>query len=142
MMQRKISGLTTRSRLKAFELAIRNGLARSFSVQQGTACCKWPRNYMCCRSRLRFGKPQVTSATRMKSVTKANVAKCFDIFEPVLRLINFSSHLLFNYDETVLNYFNIKLHPQYYQLFLLNHLFDIRDLRNADDIRHISSHSG
>jgi hypothetical protein len=123
MMQRKISGLTTRSRLKAFELAIRNGLARSFSVQQGTARCKWLRNFMCCHSRLRFCKPQVTSTTRVKSVTKANVAKFGDIFEPVLRLINFSSHRLFNYDETVLNYFNIKLHHS--QLFLFNHLFDI-----------------
>jgi len=80
---------------------------------------------MCCHPRLRFCEPQVTSATRVESITKANLAKFFDIFEPVLRLINYSPHRLFNYEETVLKYFNIKLYPHHSQLFLLNHLFEI-----------------
>jgi hypothetical protein len=35
MMEGKFLGLTTKSRLKAFELAILNGLARSFSYNKG-----------------------------------------------------------------------------------------------------------
>jgi len=59
---------------------------------------------MCRHPRLRLPKTQATSAARVKGFTKANVAKCFDVFEPVLRLINFP-HRLFSYDETGLNVF-------------------------------------
>jgi len=38
-----------------------------------------------------------------------------------------------------LKYLNIKLYPHHFQLFLLNHLFDNRDLKNWHDIRHTSS---
>jgi hypothetical protein len=36
-------------------------------------------------------------------------------------------------------YFSIKLHPHHLQPFLLNHLFDIWDLNNGENIMHISS---
>ena len=57
---------------------------------------------MCHHPRLRLPKAQATSAARIKGFTKANVAKFFDIFEPVLQLINFR-HRLFSYDETGIN---------------------------------------
>ena len=60
---------------------------------------------MCLHPRLILCKPQVTSATRVKGVTKTNVANFFDIFEPVLRLNNFSPHRLFVYEETGLTVF-------------------------------------
>jgi hypothetical protein len=82
----------------AFDLAIKNDLARPFLVQQGTAGWKWLRKFMCRRPRLRLRKPQVTSAARVKGFTKAKVAKFFDIFELITR--SFSSHRLFIYDET------------------------------------------
>jgi hypothetical protein len=41
---------------------------------------------------------------------KINVAKFFDIFEPVLLLINFSSHRLFNYEETGLSVVQLKVY--------------------------------
>jgi hypothetical protein len=44
--------------------------------------------------------PQATSAVRVKGFTKENAAKFADIFEPMLQLINFSPHRLFNCDET------------------------------------------
>ena len=50
------------------------------------------RNFMCHHPRLRLRKAQVTSETRVKRYTKINVAK-------LLRLINFSPHRLFNYEE-------------------------------------------
>jgi hypothetical protein len=86
----------------AFELAIKNGLARSLSIIQGRADWKWLCNFMCRHPQLGLRKPQVTSAARLQEFAKINVAKFFDIrvFEPVLRLINFSSHRLFNYEET------------------------------------------
>jgi len=43
--------------------------------------------------------PRVTSAARVKGPTKANFAKFFDIFVPLLWLINVSPHSLFNYDK-------------------------------------------
>jgi hypothetical protein len=52
---------------------------------------------------MRLPKTQVTSAARVKRFTKIYVAKCFAIFEPMLRLINFSSHRLLNYEETGLS---------------------------------------
>ena len=57
---------------------------------------------MCRHPQLGLRKPQVTSAARLQEFAKINVAKFFDIrlFEPVLRLLNFSSHRLFNYEET------------------------------------------
>jgi len=62
---------------------------------------------MCCRPRLRMCKPQVTSETRVKGFTKANVANFFDIFVPLLCLINISPYSLINYDKTDLS-FSIK----------------------------------
>jgi hypothetical protein len=74
----------------AFELAIKDGLAYPFSVQQGYAGWKWLRNFMCRHLQLSLRKPQATSAARVKGFTKKNVAKFFDIYEPLLELINFS----------------------------------------------------
>jgi len=54
---------------------------------------------MCCHPRLSLRKPQVTSAARVKGFTKANVAKFFDIFVPLLWLINASPHSLFKYGK-------------------------------------------
>jgi hypothetical protein len=45
-------------------------------------------------------KLRVTSAAIVKGLTKIKVAKFFDIFEPVLRPINFCPNSLLNYDET------------------------------------------
>jgi len=87
----KFFELITRSiKRLAFELALKNCLAHPLSIIQGRADWKWLCNFMCRHPRLGWRKPQVTSA------------KFFDIrvFEPVLRLINFSSHRLFNYEET------------------------------------------
>jgi len=55
---------------------------------------------MCCHPRLRLRIFLVTSTARVKGFTKINVAKFFDIFEPLLLLINFSPNRLFNYEET------------------------------------------
>jgi hypothetical protein len=68
--------------------------------QQGRADWKWLCNFMCRHPRLGLREPQVTSIARLQGFTKINVAKFFDIFEPALRLINFYSHRLFNYEET------------------------------------------
>jgi hypothetical protein len=62
-----------------------------------------------------LGKPQVTPVTGVKEVTKTNDAKYFDILEPVLQLINFSSHRLFNYDETGVT---VVQHKAYKVMFL------------------------
>jgi hypothetical protein len=65
MMERKLFGQIIRSiKRMAFELAMKNGLAHPFSVQQGTAGWKWLRNFMCCHFRMRLRKPQVTSSAR------------------------------------------------------------------------------
>jgi hypothetical protein len=50
--------------------------------------------------RLRWCSPQVTSVARIKGFVKINFANFFYIYEPLLRLINFASHRLFNYEET------------------------------------------
>ena len=55
---------------------------------------------MCLRPRQRLRKPRVTSAARVKDFTKINFAIFFDICEPMLRLIIFSTHRLLNYEET------------------------------------------
>jgi hypothetical protein len=55
---------------------------------------------MCRYPRLRLRKAQATSAAGVRSLTKGNVAKFFHIFGPVLWLINFYPHRLFNYVET------------------------------------------
>jgi hypothetical protein len=64
---------------------------------------------MCRQPRLGLREPQVTSIARLQRFTKINVAKFFDIFEPVLQLINFYSHRLFNYEETGLIVFQHKV---------------------------------
>jgi len=98
MMERKFFRLTRSIKRMAFELDIKNGLARSLSVQQGRAGWKWLRNFMCRHPRLRLRKSQVTSAARVNEFTKINVEKFVDVFEPVLG--NFSSHRLFIYEDT------------------------------------------
>jgi hypothetical protein len=83
----------------AIELPIKNGLACLFSVQQGRTGWKCLCNFMYYHPRLRLCKPQVTSAARVKAFTKANIAKFFDIFVPLLWLINVSPHSLFIYGK-------------------------------------------
>jgi len=108
MMEREFFRLTRRSiKTMAFEVPIKNGLARLFSVQQVRAGDKWLCNFMCCHPQLRLREPQVTSAARVKGLTKANFAKFFDIFVPLLWLINVSPNSLFNYDKMDLS-FSIK----------------------------------
>jgi hypothetical protein len=103
-MERKFFGLTTRSiKRMAFDLAIKNGLGHPLSKQQGKVSWKWLRNFMCCHPRLRLHKTEVTSATRVRGFTKIKVATFFDVFEVILLLIDFSSHRLFNCEETGLN---------------------------------------
>jgi len=72
------------------------------SVQQGRSCWRWLRNFMCRHLRTRLRIFHVTSAARVKGCTKINVAKFFNIFEPMLRLIDFSPSRLFNYEKRVL----------------------------------------
>jgi len=55
---------------------------------------------MCRHPRLRLLKPQVTSAARVKRFTKVEFAEYFNIFEPMLRVINLPPRRLFSYDET------------------------------------------
>jgi hypothetical protein len=43
---------------------------------------------MCRHPQLKLGKPQVTSAATAKGFTITKFAKHFDIFQPMLRLIN------------------------------------------------------
>ncbi|GFG39808.1 hypothetical protein Cfor_10583 [Coptotermes formosanus] len=94
MTERKLFGLTTRDMKRmAFELAIKR-FCPSISVQQGNAGWKWLRNFMCRHPQLSLRKPQATSAVRVKGFTEANVAKCFDTYEPMKRRINFSPHRL------------------------------------------------
>jgi hypothetical protein len=93
-------GGATRITRMAFELAIKDGLAHSFSVQQGRENWKGLHNFMCCHPRLRLRMPRFPSAAKVKRFTKENVAKFFDTFESFLRLINFSPHSFFSYDET------------------------------------------
>jgi hypothetical protein len=51
-------GATARSNKRmAFELAIKNSLARSLAVQQGRADWKWLRNFMYRLPRLSLRKP-------------------------------------------------------------------------------------
>ena len=83
----------------AFELAKKNGLACPLSVQEGRKGWKWLRNCMCRYPLPRLRIFQVTSTARVKGFTKIKVAKFFDIFEPVLQLINFSPCRLFNCEE-------------------------------------------
>jgi hypothetical protein len=100
MTEREFFGLTTKSiKRMAFDLAIKNGLASPFSVQQGKAGWKWLCNFMCQHPRLRLLKPQVTSAVRVNEFTKDKVAKFFNIYEPRLQVINLSPNNLFSYDE-------------------------------------------
>jgi hypothetical protein len=116
MMERKFWGPTTTTSIQrmTLELALKNGRARPLSVQQGRAGWKRLRKFMCRHPRLTLRKPQVTSAARVNGFTKINVAKFFDIFEPMLRLINFSSHRLLTMKKPVSMSFSInyaKLSP-------------------------------
>jgi len=48
MMERKFFGLTTESiKRRAFELAVKNGVVRPFSVQKGISGWKWLCKFMC-----------------------------------------------------------------------------------------------
>jgi len=66
--------------------------------QAGSGCVN-----LCAAMRLRLRKPQATSAARVKGLAKENVVIFFDIFEPLLRLINSSPHGLYNCVETGLS---------------------------------------
>jgi len=100
MMERKFFGLTTESiKRKVFELAIKTVLSVHFQYnreeQTGSGCVN-----LCAAMRLRLRKPQATSAARAKGLAKDNVVNFFDVFEPLLRLINSSPHRLHNCVET------------------------------------------
>ena len=71
---------------------LKNGLVPPLSILQGRAGWKLLRKFMYRHPRVRSRKPQVSSAARVKEFTKQNVAKFFEICEPVLRMDSFSPH--------------------------------------------------
>jgi hypothetical protein len=98
-MELRCFGLTTRSiKGMVFDLAIKMVLPVhcycNKEKQAGSGC-----ENLCAA----ILKPHVTSTARVKGLTKINVGKFFAICEPMLRLINISSHCLLNYEETGLN---------------------------------------
>jgi aryl-alcohol dehydrogenase-like predicted oxidoreductase len=84
----------------AFQLAIKNGISHPFSDKKRNAGWKLFHKFMRRHSQLSLRRPQPTSAARAKRITPENVLKFFDIYEPLLEMVQFTRHCLYNCDET------------------------------------------
>lgn len=93
----------------AFELAIRNGLRHPFNAISGSAGKKWFRLFLKRHQNLSLRTPQGVSAARVKSFTRENVCKFFDIFENELEKVNYDGYRVYNVDETGLTVVQHKL---------------------------------
>jgi hypothetical protein len=92
---------TTRADLKRliYRLAVANSIPNSFNVKNEAAGRKWLKGFPKRHGnsiRLSHG----ISAARVKSFTKGNVDKFFDLLEPELKKISLNSNRLYNCGET------------------------------------------
>lgn len=84
----------------AFQLALRNGLKHPFNINISSAGKKWLRAFLKRHPVLSMRTPQGISAARVKAFTPENVAKFFDIYEPIAAMVDHKAHRIFNVDET------------------------------------------
>ena len=100
-METRFYGLTAKDVKKmAFHLAEKNGLKHPFPEKNKSAGWKWLRSFMKRHPRLSLRKPQATSVKRIKGFTKENVKRFFDLYEPLLNLVNHNPCRVYNCDET------------------------------------------
>ncbi|KAJ4434184.1 hypothetical protein ANN_22732 [Periplaneta americana] len=84
----------------AFQLAIMKGLNHPFSKNDEAAGRKWLHSFLRRHQELSLRKPQSTSMARIRGFKQENVIKFFDIYEPLMNIINHSPNRLYNCDET------------------------------------------
>jgi hypothetical protein len=77
----------------AFQLALRNGLKYPFNVNKRSAGKK-------CHPVLSMRTPRGISAARVNAFSPENVAKFFDIYEPIAAMVDHKADRTFNVDET------------------------------------------
>jgi hypothetical protein len=89
-MEERFFGVT-RADLRRLEyrLAVANNIPNSFNVKNEAAGKKWLKGFLKRHAEiLSVRLPQGISAARVKSFTKENVNKFFDLLEPELKKIN------------------------------------------------------
>ncbi|KAJ4435306.1 hypothetical protein ANN_17916 [Periplaneta americana] len=100
-MEKRFYGLSARDvKTMAFQLASLNGLKHPFSKNDEAAGWKWLHSFLRRHQELSLRKPQSTSMARIRGFNQENVIKFFDIYEPLMNIINHSPNRLYNCDET------------------------------------------
>ncbi|KAJ4432638.1 hypothetical protein ANN_21261 [Periplaneta americana] len=84
-----------------FQLAFMNGLNHPFSKNDEAAGRKWLHSFLRRHQELSLRKPQSTPMTRIRGFNQENVIRFFfDIYEPLMNIVNHSPNRLYNCDET------------------------------------------
>jgi hypothetical protein len=100
-MEKRFCALRSKDiRSLAFELALRNGLKHPININTRSAGKKWLQAFLKRHRDLSMRTPQGISASRVKAFTPENVAKFFDIYEPIAAMVDHKAHRIFNVDET------------------------------------------
>lgn len=101
IMEKSFYGLTMKDlKRMAFQLAIRNNIKHTFSIDKKTAGRKWLRLFLKRHPQLSIRKPQALSMSRIRGFTPENVSAFFSLLKPELVKIKFSAARLYNVDET------------------------------------------
>lgn len=100
-MEARFYGLTAKDVKKmAFHLAEKNSVRHPFNEGNAKAGWKWLHSFMRRHPELSLRKPQLTSMKRIRGFSRENVKQFFDIYEPLLEMINHDPKRLYNCDET------------------------------------------
>ncbi|KAJ4452263.1 hypothetical protein ANN_03781 [Periplaneta americana] len=100
-MEKQFYGLSAKDvKTMAFQLASLNGLKHPFSKNDEAAGWKWLHSFLRRHQELSLRKPQSTSMARIRGFNQENVIKFFDVYEPLMNIINHSPNRLYNCDET------------------------------------------
>jgi hypothetical protein len=101
-MEERFFGVTRADlRRLAYRLAVANNIPNSFNVKNEAAGKKWLKGFLKRHAEiLSVRLPHGIQAARVKSFTKENVNKFFDLLEPELKKINFNPNRLYNCVET------------------------------------------
>ncbi|KAJ4432748.1 hypothetical protein ANN_21386 [Periplaneta americana] len=85
----------------AFQLAFMNGLNNPFSKNDEATGRKWLHSFLRRHQELSLRKPQSTPMARIRGFNQENVIGFFfDIYEPLMNIVNHSPNRLYNCDET------------------------------------------
>lgn len=100
-MEAKLFGLVRKDVMSlAYQLAIKNNIAHTFSIKNKSAGKDWLKSFLERHPELSFRRPTGTSFARAKGFNKESVNHFFNLYEKLMDDYKFPPDKIYNVDET------------------------------------------